>query len=65
MYWETSDISLVLYVARFCLKVASEQAARVLSQVKISGPVKYVMGETSELQLLISHDLSPKINTID
>lgn len=65
MYWENFGISLVFYVAMFCLKVASEQVARVLSQVKISGPVKYVTGETSELQLLISQDLSPKINTID
>ena len=35
------------YAARFGLKVASEQAAGILSQVKISGPVKCVMGETS------------------
>jgi len=37
----------MLYAARFGLKVASEQAAGILSQVKISGPVKCVMGETS------------------
>lgn len=65
MYWGHFDISLVLSVARFGLKVASEEAAGVLSQVKISGLVKYVMGPASELQLLIIYDLSATINIID
>lgn len=55
----------ILYAAMFGFTVAIEQAAGILSQVRISGPVKCVMGETSELQLLIIHDLSPKINTTD
>lgn len=55
---------VVVHGARIGLKVASEEAAGVLSQVKISGHVKYVMGQTLELQLLIIHDLSPKINII-
>lgn len=37
----------MLFAARFGFKVASEQAAGILSQVKISGSVKCVMGETS------------------
>lgn len=65
MYWGHFDISLVLCVARFDLKVASEEASGVLSQVKIFGPVKYIRGPASELQLLIIYDLSSKINIID
>lgn len=42
-------MSLFFYVTRFGLKVASDQAAGVLFQIKISGPVKYVVGQTSEL----------------
>ena len=55
----------MLDATRFGFKVDSEKAVGVLSQVKISGLVKYVMGKTSELELLIIHDLSSKINTID
>lgn len=47
MYWGTFDISSMLFAARFGFKVASEQAAGILSQVKISDSVKCVMGETS------------------